>query len=118
MYIRILSLRKHKTVTFINSYSEIFGNTQFMVDNDVCDAIKCGDLLKIEYVDTINNKGNKIKKIEKILEVIPCYNFDSGKGINGIIVDQKEKNYIDARNCGKQLNVLQYKRELIDAINE
>lgn len=118
MYIRILSLRKHKLVTFINAYSEEFGNTQFMIDNDIYNNIKCGDLLKIEYVNTINNKGNNIKKIKEILQVVPCYNFNSGKGMNGIIANQKEKDYIDARNCGKQLKVLQYKRELLDDIKQ
>lgn len=118
MYIRVLSLRKHKLVTFINAYSEEFGNTQFMVDNDTYNNIKCGDLLKIEYVNTINNKGNSIKKITKILQIIPCHNFDSGKGMNGIVVNQKEKDYIDARNCGKQLNVLKFKHELLNNIKQ
>ena len=62
VYIRILSIRKHKQVTFINAYTSKYGNTQFMVDNELVDNIKCGDLLKIKYKNVLNNKGNTVKK--------------------------------------------------------
>ena len=48
MYLRVLSIRTHKTVTFINVYSKEFGTTQFMIDNNIVKGVKCGDLIKIK----------------------------------------------------------------------
>lgn len=118
MYIRILSIRKHKEVSFINAYMNKYDNTQFMIDNTLLINIKCGDLIDIEYKNTYNNKGSIIKKIVEIKDKVSCNNFDSGKGINNIIVDNKEKNYIDARNGGFQIQILKYKKALIKKIKE
>ena len=47
-YIRVLSIRKHKTVTFLNVYSENFGNIQCMAENNLVSALKCGDLIRCD----------------------------------------------------------------------
>lgn len=118
MYIRILSIRKHKTITFINGYNNMYGNNQYMIDNDIVGSMKCGDLIEVECNETINNKGIPIKRIVKILELIPCDNFESYKGINNELNDQKYKNFIEARNGGMQIQVLNYKRDIICNIKE
>ena len=75
MYIRVLSIRKHKTITFINAYSNEYGSTQYMLENNMVENIKCGDLLNVKCVDALNNKGILIKKIVNINERVVCNNF-------------------------------------------
>lgn len=118
MYIRALSIRKHKTVSFITAYTKEFDIVQFMVDNQLLNEIKCGDLLNIEYIDSINQKNIPIKKIIKINHVIHCKEFNSIKGLNNEHMDIKSKNLIEARNGGKSLQLLKFKREVLYKLKE
>lgn len=118
MNIRVLSIRKHKTVSFINGYCSEFGVKQYMIDNGVLSNIKCGDLINVDYIDTVNMNGNPVKKITDIKEFIPCTDFESYKGVNSEITDQKYKNYLGARNCGVQLKLFKLKREIIIKLRE
>lgn len=113
MYIRVLSIRKHKTITFINAYSNEYGSIQYMLENNMVENIKCGDLLNVKCVDALNNKGILIKKIVNINERVVCNNFESAKGINGESISLKDKNHIDVINGGYPIQILKYKRELI-----
>ena len=116
MNLRVLSIRKHKKVTFLNAYSDEHGISQFMIINELFQNIKCGDLINVDCVDTTNNRGDKLKQIININYVIPSYDFESYKGINSEIDNTKQKDYIEARNCGKQLIILQFKQELLKNI--
>lgn len=118
MYLRVLSIRNHKTVSFINGYSKNFGNTQFMINNKLIKNIKCGDLINIEYLDTFNQRNMPIKKIISINEIISCKEFSSLKGINNEQLDVKTKNLIEARNGGKPLNYLEFKKDVLFKIKE
>lgn len=118
MNIRVLSIRKHKTVSFINGYCSEFGVKQYMIDNGVLSNIKCGDLINVDYIDTVNMNGNPVKKITDIKEFIPCTDFESYKGVNSEITDQKYKNYLGARNCGVQLKLFKLKRKIIIKLRE
>ncbi len=118
MYIRVLSIRKHKNVSFINAYTKEYNNAQFMIDNNLLANIKCGDLINVLYMYELNSKGRNIKKITKILEIVSCNNFESGKGINKTVIDYRQREYLDARNGGFQIQILKYKRELINRIRE
>lgn len=113
MYIRVLSIRKHKTVSFFNTYSKEFGNLQFMVDNEISKNIKCGDLLNIEYVESVNQRNVPIKVIKKINEIIPCVNFDSMKGFTNDNVDSKTRDLIEARNGGKPIQMIKFKKDVV-----
>lgn len=118
MNIRVLSIRKHKNVSFINGYSSEFKTQQYMIDNCLLNSIKCGDLINVDYIETLNMKGNPVKKIINIKEIVSCVEFESFKGINSEIIDQKYKNYLGARNCGIQLELFKLKREIIVKIKE
>lgn len=118
MNIRVLSIRRHKTVSFINGYCNEFGIQQYMIDNDILVFLKCGDLISADYIDTLNMKGSVVKKIIDIKEVVPCLEFESFKGINSEINDQKYKNYLEARNCGFPLQLFKIKREIILKLKE
>ncbi len=117
-YVRVLSIRNHKTISFINGYNNLLGNIQYMISNELCSQINCGDLIECDIIDTINKKGQKIKRIDNIYNVIPCYEFQSYKGINDETIDEKEKAYLNARNCGTQLKLLTYKKDVIAKIKE
>lgn len=104
-YLRILSIRRHKTITFLSVYSDEFNNIQCMVDNDISNDIKCGDLIECNLVNDKNNHGKSIKRITNIHKVISCDEFPSYKGITDKIKDNNLDYYINARNCGTQLNV-------------
>lgn len=117
MNIRVLSFRKHKYITFVNGYCDEFGTEQFMVENKLFQSINCGDLIKANFVIEKNNKGQFIKKIITIDEIVKSTNFISGKSINGI-KNTKEKNLIEARNAGLPLKYLQLKQELLLSIRK
>ncbi|MBE6156246.1 MAG: hypothetical protein E7161_00665 [Firmicutes bacterium] len=118
MYIRILSIRKHKNVAFINGYGNEFGSLQFMIKNEVFGDLKCGDLININCIDTVNKHGDRIKEIIKINFIVPCASFESYKGVNSLVSDVKFNDYLDARNCGSQLKILKFKQELIRSIKD
>lgn len=118
MYLRVLSIRTHKTVTFINAYSKEFGTTQFMIDNNIVKGVKCGDLIKIKYIDSLNQKNMPIKKIVKIDEIISSKDFPCIKGIANENLDIKTKNLIEARNGGKPLQLLEFKKNVLYKLKE
>ena len=117
-YLRVLSIRRHKTITFISAYSNQFGTVQCMVDNDIIKDVNCGDLIECNIIDDINNRGNQIKRITGINKKIKCSNFPSYKGVENEICNQNLENYLNARNCGSQLKLLKFKRELLNRIQE
>lgn len=88
-----------------------------MVENKLFQSINCGDLIKVNFVIEKNNKGQFIKKIITIDEIVKSTNFISGKSINGI-KNTKEKNLIEARNAGLPLKYLQLKQELLLSIRK
>ena len=66
--IRVLTVRKHKTVTFIDAYQEFGKKIQLMVSNDLLETISLnvGDLMMIDSNETLNRRGNPINEITKI----------------------------------------------------
>jgi len=115
-YMRVLSIRRHKTITFINVYNDLLGNIQCMIDNDLIININCGDLIKCNISDDFNRKGERIKRIISVDKVISGYDFQSYKGINNESFSDREKDYLNARNCGRQLIILKYKKEILNNI--
>ena len=115
-YMRVLSIRRHKTITFINVYNDLLGNIQCMIDNDLIININCGDLIKCSISDDFNRKGERIKRIISVDKVISGYDFQSYKGINNESFSDREKDYLNARNCGRQLIILKYKKEILNNI--
>lgn len=118
VYLRVLSIRKHKKVSFLNGFSNEFGILQFMVYNEIFDNINCGDLIYVDITETINNKGNNIKCITKINSIIKSTEFESYKGINNKIEDFRQQDFLNARNGGNQITLLKYKRQLLKKIRE
>ena len=117
-YLRVLSIRRHKTITFLTSYSNDLGTIQYMIDNDISRDLNCGDLIECDVIDDVNKRGNQIKRIVRINKKIECSDFPSYKGVNSEIQDQNLDNYLNARNCGSQLSVLKFKRDLLNSIQE
>ena len=117
-YLRILSIRRHKTITFLTSYNYESDKMQYMLDNDISKDLNCGDIIYCETVDDVNNRGDKIKRITNIDRRVACVDFPSYKGIDGKITDQSLNNYLNARNCGSQINVLKFKADLLNGIQE
>ncbi len=115
-YMRVLSIRRHKTITFINVYNDLLGNIQCMIDNDLIININCGDLIKCNISDDFNRKGERIKRIISVDKVISSCDFQSYKGIHNGSISDSEKRYLNARNCGSQLTVLKYKKDILKNI--
>ena len=115
-YFRVLSIRRHKNITFINVYCNYFGIIQCMADNEIIKDINCGDLIECNIINDKNNKGKSIIRITKINKLIKCSNFPSYKGITNEIDNQELDNYLNSRNCGNQLKILKFKRELLNEI--
>ena len=117
-YMRILSIRKHKTITFINGYNDALGNIQCMIDNNLITNINCGDLIECNIMDDFNRRGQKIKRIVSVDKIISGYDFQSYKGLNNESISDREKDYLNARNCGSQLTILKYKKEILKYIRD
>lgn len=117
-YMRILSIRKHKTITFINGYNDVLGNIQCMIDNNLITNVNCGDLIECNIIDDFNRKGQKIKRIVSVEKIISSYDFQSYKGLNNEFISDREKDYLNARNCGSQLTILKYKKEMLKYIRD
>ena len=112
---RVLNIRKHKLVVFVDAYTNSGKIEQVMFDKGVFSKkpLKCGDCFAIDGALTTNLKGNQIFKADKYLWVSPCQTWETGNHIQ-----PKDKGYlkyaqINARNGGKQINIYKLKQEFI-----
>ena len=112
---RVLSIRKHKLVVFVDAYTNNDKIEQIMFDKDVFSKkpLKHGDCFAVDGNLTTNLKGHEIFKADRCLWVSPCENWEMGNNIQ-----PRDKGYlkyaqINARNGGKQINIYKLKHELI-----
>ena len=115
---RILSMRKHKNVTFLDCYTGECGKLQFMIENDllISNDIGCGDYIKVTGNIITNKSGNEVFLVSKFLTVSNSSDWNYYKGINNKTSDVKQEILFNARNGGSQLFLLQYKKSIITKI--
>ena len=116
--IRVLTVRKHKTVTFIDAYQEFGKKIQLMVFNNLLETISLnvGDLMMVDSNETLNRRGNPINEITKIHWKIAPIVWESYKGISSTLQSPLENLRLNARNGGKQINLFLARNFFIDNI--
>lgn len=118
--VRILNIRKHKKVSFLD-VCEIFGTRlQLMYYNVllVNVSLSIGDIISFQGISTVNNRGDSIIEIKELYWHNPCITWDSPKGIYNPLKSSLEEIRYNARNAGKQLQLLQGKIESFNSIKE
>ena len=114
--IRVLNIRKHKNVTFLDSYTSRFGKIQVMYDNELSFPVCCGDLICADVFIETNNRGNKVLRLNKLIKIIPSFEADLYNPNNH--GSQREIDFINARNGGMQISLLEYKIKLVEEIKK
>ena len=111
--VRILNLRKHKQVSFMDVYENFGTRLQLLCSNTllVNMPIATGDIISFEGIDSINKHGKPIIEIKEI-------EWCSPKGIHNPLKSSLEEIRYNARNAGKQLQLLQGKLQVLESIKE
>lgn len=120
MIVRILNIRSHKEVTFLDCYTNEMEKRQLMIDNQIKNnyKINSGDLLVCAGKEVLNKSGRKVIKINKIESISKSSDWDFYKGINNSKDDVKRNIFINARNGGSQLELWRYKKEVVQKLKE
>ena len=118
--VRILNLRKHKQVSFMDVYENFGTRLQLLCSNTllVNMPIATGDIISFEGIDTINKHGKPIIEIKEIYWHNSTIEWCSPKGIHNPLKSSLEKIRYNARNAGKQLQLLQGKLQVLKSIKE
>lgn len=116
--IRVLTIRKHKTVTFIDACQELGKKSQMMISNILLETITLivGDLIMIESKQTTNRKNLPIIEITKIYWKVSPIIWESFKGVSDNLQSSAENIRLNARNGGKQISLFLARNSLIDSI--
>lgn len=112
---RVLNIRKHKSVVFVDAYTNNDKTEQIMFDKNIFDKnpVKHGDCFAVDGNLATNLKGLEVFKVEECLWVSPCQNWELGKHIQPGDKGYEKYAQINARNGGKQVNIYKLKQELI-----
>lgn len=118
--VRILNLRKHKQVSFMDVYENFGTRLQLLCSNTllVNMPIATGDIISFEGIDTINKHGKPIIEIKEIYWHNSTIEWCSPKGIHNPLKSSLEEIRYNARNAGKQLQLLQGKLQVLKSIKE
>lgn len=118
--VRILNVRKHKTVTFLDGYEDFGNGLKLMCYNTLLSnfSLSVGDIICFEWIDTVNKKGLPIIEIIKIYWHNPTINWDSPKGIHTTLQSAIEDIRYNSRNAGKQIYLAKARMMVLSSINE
>lgn len=118
--VRILNIRRHKKVSFLD-VCETFGKrSQLLCSNTLLVDISfsVGDLISFEGLETVNNRGKPIIEIKEIYWHNSAIIWNSPKGICNPLKSSLEEIRYNARNAGKQLQLFQGKIQVLNSIRE
>lgn len=118
MIIRIINIRRHKQFTFLDAYVPDNGILQFMIDSKQSERYKVGDIITVNAEKIRNNRGNEIIYISNVLDYVPTLSHETYKGKKYENSDPKYFDYINSRNGGNQIELLYYKKNIIDFIKQ
>lgn len=105
--VRILNVRKHKKVTFLDVYENFMSRLQLLCYNNLLVNINlsAGDILSFEGVESVNNKGLSIIEVKEIYWHNPTIEWCSPKGVYNPFSSSIEEIRYNARNNGKQIRL-------------
>ena len=118
--VRILNIRKHKNVSFLDVYEKLGYRFQLMCMNQLLENqnLSIGDLISFEGTETYNKRGNQIIEIKKLYWHNPALVWDSPKSIHNTLNSSLSEISYNARNSGKQIKLLQGKIRVLKLVKE
>ncbi len=116
--VRILNLRKHKQVSFMDVYENFGTRLQLLCYNTllVNVPLAIGDIISFEGIYTVNKHGKPIIEIKEFYWHNSAIEWCSPKGIYNPLKSSLEEIRYNARNAGKQLQLLQGKLQVLNSI--
>ena len=121
MLFRILTIRKHKTVTFCDAYSYELFRTQIMISNSILEDrnIIIGTVLDCIWHYEINRSGNEVVYVDKINNITSPLKNVSYKSFDITNENVKLKDvFSNELNGGIKLRQHRWYLELISAIRK
>ena len=116
--VRILNVRKHKKVTFLDVYENFGTRLQLLCYNTLLVNINlsAGDILSFDGFESVNNKGHPIVEIKEIYWHNPTIEWCSPKGVYNSLSSSLEEIRYNARNAGKQIRLYYGKLSALTSI--
>ena len=117
---RVLNIRKHKSVVFIDIYSSNEKKEQIMLERGVFEKkpLKNGDCFAVSGEMGKNDRGADIFKVKKFLWINPCQSFETNRNLPAETKGYERYAQVNARAAGKQVNVYKLKRDLMRKLAE
>jgi hypothetical protein len=105
--VRILTMRKHKKVTFLDVSESLGNHLQLLFYNinfeDI--ALSIGDILCFDGKNSTNKNGAPIIEITRIYWINHALKWSTPKGITQTLSSSLEEIQINSRNAGKQIKL-------------
>ena len=116
---RILNIRKHKLVIFIDAYTSDQKKEQLLLDKKVFvgEQLKVGDCLAIDGDESLSQTGQKVLKVKNILWVSPAQSREQGHDLKTAKKGYDQYAQENALSAGRQLKVFRLKNDLIHSIS-
>lgn len=118
--VRILNVRKHKNVSFLDVYEKLGNRLQLLCHNSLLSnvSLTIGDILCFEGINTVNNSGLPIIEIKEIYWQNSAISWCSPKGVYNTLQSSLEEIRYNSRNAGKQVFLWQGRYYAISSIKE
>lgn len=117
---RILNIRKHKFVVFVDAYTNAEQKEQLLFDRNMFleTQLKLGDCFAMEGREGTSKNGQQIFNVDSVLWVSPTQNWELAR--DGKVGEKGYSRYAqeNALNAGNQVKVFKLKNELIKRISE
>lgn len=115
---RILTIRRHKTVTFLDVYENLGIRKQVLCYNNFLQniSLSIGDIICFEGINTTNKKGIAIIELTSIYWINPVQKWLTPKGIDQKLSSSIEEIRLNARNAGKQIKLWKCQNEFVSII--
>ena len=116
--VRILNVRKHKKVTFLDVYETFGARLQLLCYNTLLanTSLSASDILSFDGIESANNKGHPIVEIKEIYWHNPTTQWCSPKGVYNSLSSSLEEIRYNARNAGKQIKLYDGKLSALNSI--
>jgi hypothetical protein len=118
--VRILTIRKHKKVTFLDVSESLGNHLQLLCYNiNLGDtALSIGDILCFDGKNSTNKKGTPIIEITSIHWVNHASKWSTPKGITQSLSSSLEEIQVNSRNAGKQIKLWKCQYAFKNAITD
>jgi lysyl-tRNA synthetase class II len=118
--VRILNIRRHKTVSFLDVYENFSTHLQLLCSNELLTnlSLSAGDIISFEGIKTVNHRGIPIIEIKEFYWHNPAIEWNSPKGIYNPLKSSLSEIRYNSRNSGKQLQLFQGKIQVLKLIKE